>query len=747
MPVIVHHDKETYSEVDLTKIGAHKYAAHPSTDCLLTSGLVEGAKRIRRWRPGQPYPYRDIHKDDIEIQAWNSGFERAIWNHVMVPEYGWPKLELEQFVCVSAQARAMAAGPSKLDVAGPFFRRKQVKDRRGHLHMLKMCRPADDRTQLKWVEARGNDVAPGEEWVLKRCHHTPEALDRLHDYCDQDVWTEYGIAQILPPWCPDQLEDFWECERVNDHGIVVDRDFALAATEYAEDEKLYFAEEIQRITDGAVRTPRQFAKLKEWLEPRMGEAGRKICTVYEDGHPKFTLNADARANLLLEYAIAEHEDRCLMEDEAAELVEVLDMAGKSTIAKYQGIADRAIKGLTDDNWRVHGLYMFAGAAQSGRYSSIGIQVHNLLRDVPKLAPKLIGAFKRRDRKGVQANVAAWATAKNAKMKSGQKLAKPEPVHALAELIRPTITGCPNDTFDLVWSDWSSIEARGLPWLANDPRAEDLLSLFRRGEDVYLVTASDLTGRNITAEDEFERQAFGKVPVLSLGYGGGKGAFMAMAKNYGVRLDEHTVIDIVKRWRAANPWAADPKTGFWTRLEQAAMRAIDYPGTSYAAGRINYRFDPEALDGMGALFAGLPSGRELCYPDARIDVLRKKWGGRIVDVPTITAIKGAWRPKAGEEDWPRVALWKGLLAENATQAACADLLRIAKRRCRAAGLRVCADTHDEIMIESAYPERDAARLRAIMLQRPGWPGDDALPLAAEAGFGFRYKVKFEERKAA
>ena len=763
--VRIHHDKETYSEADLTRVGAHKYARDPSTDCLLTSGLVEGEKHTRRWRPGDRYPYADIHPDDIEIHAWNSQFERLIWEHVMVPVYGWPKLALEQFVCVSAQARSLASGPAKLDVAGQFFQQRHKKDNKGHLHMLKMCRPATEKQQLDFLrsdDAKLKNGGPGKFNYIdlyearrmaqearldaaKRAHHTAKDLDRLHDYCDQDVFTEYQVAGILPEWGQEALDAFHESERINDHGLVVDRDFALAAAEYAEDEKAYFARRIAEITRNQVQTPRQFDRIKKWALPRMSDEAVEMTEWYDDGVKKNSFDADTRANLLAECA----RDYDFLDPEVQEFIEVLDMAGNSTVSKYQVIADRAMLD-REGNWRVHGLYMFAGAAQSGRYSSTGIQMHNLKRDVPKNASELIQAFKREDRKAVTRQVDAFCAAHNAKVKQGQRELDAEPIHALGRLVRPTITGCPQDRFDLAWCDWSSIEACVLPWLSMHPGADDRLALLRRGDDLYIKTASEILSLLrkkkvvITKEDEFERQAFGKVPELSLGYLGYIGAFMSMAKVYGVHLVEAEVKKVADAWREKNQWALD----FGDSLEHAAQSAILYPGRSYSAGRVSYRYDPDALDGIGSLYAMLPSGRELSYPGARLDVSRKF--GR--EVLTISAMKAAWRPKKGEKVWPRVALWRGLLAENATQAvATGDLLNIALLRCRAAGLVVCSHTHDEIMIETPDPERDGERLKAIMLKKPNWPGVDALPLKAEVGMGFRYKVKFpdaaEAKKAA
>jgi DNA polymerase len=711
----VSHDKETFSEADLRAVGAYRYAADPSTDCLLTSGIVKGDTKVRRWRPGWKYPYADVHPDDLQINAWNAQFERRVWTDIMVPRYGWPRLHLEQFVCTSAQARISAAGPAKLDVAGKFFNRRNKKDNRGHLHMLKMCRPAKD------VGGRG--------------HHTPQALDQLHAYCDQDVRTELDIASMLPAWRPEDLEDFWQNERINDHGLVVDVEFARAAMAYADEEKAYFCDEIWRLTGGAVETPRQFQRIKEWALPLLSDEAQEVLKSYDKGVAKYSFDADGRANLLAEaasdlewiaYAPADAE---LL----VEFIELLDAAGKSAVAKFEAIANRAMQDAAG-NWRVHGLYVFAGASQSGRFSSSGIQAHNLVRNVPKNAPALIKAFKRKDEAAITTQVAAWGD--DAKRK------KPQAVHALGQLIRPTFTGCPADGFDMVWGDLSAIEACALPWLSLHPGADDRLALLRRGEDLYLKTASGILGRKVTKEDKDDRQAFGKVPELSLGYLGGAGAFKAMAKNYGVRLPDKQIEGIVRSWREDNEWAVE----FGANCEKAAMMALRRPdGTGFSAGRLEYWYEPDALDGIGALFCRLPSGRAIPYPGARIQMVKTKWGAEQVG---ITAMKSAWHPKkdADWDAWPRVSLWRGLLIENATQAICADLLRLVLERCERAGLTICAHTHDEVVLETAHPERDAAVLHRHMTAMPHWPGGDALPLRAEVEYGFRYKVPFEKEAA-
>jgi hypothetical protein len=87
------------------------------------------------------------------------------------------------------------------------------------------------------------------------------------------------------------------------------------------------------------------------------------------------------------------------------------------------------------------------------------------------------------------------------------------------------------------------------------------------------------------------------------------------------------------------------------------------------------------------------------------------------------------------------LWKGLLAENGTQACQADFLNLALKRAGHApfNLPVCAHTHDELIVLSDDRTRDEERLKKLMIMKPGWQGDDVLPLAAEIKSGFRYKT--------
>lgn len=280
---------------------------------------------------------------------------------------------------------------------------------------------------------------------------------------------------------------------------------------------------------------------------------------------------------------------------------------------------------------------------------------------------------------------------------------------------------------LVWCDWSAIEARVAPFLSmgsspeGDASAWKLLNMFSDGICVYLACASDITGEKITDKEDPRRQSLGKVPVLSLGFLGGLGALNAMARNYGVPLfKESEGQDIVHRWRAANPWATD----FGAELERQAKRAIRRPGELFQAGRITILYH-DMLGGTLMLY--LPCGRPLCYPQCKIRMVERFEGQ---EEPTIVYQHATYGP---------TALWKGAMIENVTQGYAASLLRaciVRLDRDTTLGWTV-AHTHDEIVQETLDSLVPACQERLVREMEYIPDHAEGLPLAAEAGSGYRY----------
>ena len=205
---------------------------------------------------------------------------------------------------------------------------------------------------------------------------------------------------------------------------------------------------------------------------------------------------------------------------------------------------------------------------------------------------------------------------------------------------------------------------------------------------------------------------GPMIVHNCGFLGGVGSFETFGRVYGLNITTQEAHRAVEGWRRANPWAMQ----HGTQLEQAYLRAMRNKGHEFSAGRIVYLFDGQTL------WYSLPSGRVLCYPNAKFD-----------EEGNVTYTKAAWKPAADATEWPRARLWRGLACENVTQAAAHDVLRHSLRQLDDVVLHV----HDEIVVEcpEADAEAAAAHIHKIMCTPPAWA--EGLPLAAEGVTTRRY----------
>jgi DNA polymerase len=305
---------------------------------------------------------------------------------------------------------------------------------------------------------------------------------------------------------------------------------------------------------------------------------------------------------------------------------------------------------------------------------------------------------------------------------------PDPVaRQLSLLIRPAFVPAGDRVF--VWSDWSQIEARVLPWLVgDDPGALARLQVFRDVDadptvpDLYTRTAAVLSHLPIEQVTKPVRQR-GKVAELALGFGGGVGALQSMAAGYGLHLEDAEARQTVEDWRAANPWCVD----FWSALEDAVERAMRLPGLEQPVGRLKYCFARDYLG--GSLLCELPSGRFLTYRNLHYEPVEEKDD----DGQTLRTV----RQLRFSRGHGRVKLWRGMLCENVVQAVAADVLRGTLRRLEEAGHSVRLHTHDEVLLETpAHHAAETERLLRATMQR-GFDWSEGLPLMSEETLGYYY----------
>ena len=680
-------DFETRSHADLRRVGAYRYALHPTTDIICVCfklgeheytwrnptlygvdyttdtarhAFVSGDDAVlcrycgehSNWHPPQIPEVNHALESDGLVAAHNAGFDRLIWEHVAVPRYNFPMIPLERWYCTSAMCRVNGL-PASLDDAARATGGNMRKDFRG-AELIRKC-----------------SIPPYSE--------SREDLDAMVEYCQQDLRVQASLVNACRPMSDVEHQDWIVNERINDRGVRVDRPLADLATYYAEDEVEAIRAALHHETDGAITSHSQHQRIKKWLFANTPAAAHALMYRYKDGVKKATTDKAVRQELL------GRADELDLSDKARYVIELVSDGNRSSVAKFE----RMLEMSTEENPRVYGAFMYAGAASTLRFTSRGLQLHNMRRDAH--SPERTEELRHM-------------------MQQDEDL--PDVMDTLSQLLRPALIPADGNVF--VVGDWSAIEARALPWLAE---YEPKLDLFREGKDIYVETAAQLG-------PEFDRQ-MGKVAELSLGYGGGVGAFNAMGRNYGVFLPAHRAKAVVDRWRAANHWCVD----FWHRLKAAAHYAVRNPGVNSAAGKhVCYTYYPRLLG--GSLLCRLPGNIVLTYPQVRFEE-------DDYDEPVLTALKASWTPKADAKEWPRVRLWHGVLAENVTQSLCAGILRWALGQLDNVFIDVATHTHDEVVAET--PESEAEEVQGVvdevMNASPPFAWD--LPLSAEPVIMTRY----------
>ncbi len=638
---IVWVDFETRSRCDLLTRGAYNYSLDRSTEVLCMC-YAFGDDEVQTWLPGMPVP--DF--TGYQIRAHNAAFERLIFWHVMELDY-----PLESFYCTAAQARANCL-PGSLEDIGRALSSKMRKDHRGSQLIRLLSIPQADGT----------------------FNNDRKLMQEMIDYCVQDVKTMREVSKAMRQLSADELRDYHVSERINDRGVLVDVNLCRSAVRYASDEVDEIHQIIREVTGGEL-TGARGTKVTSWVFDRLGPQAQKLMEVWKDGEKKRSLDKAVRANLL---NFAEENPDEVPED-VAEVIACSDDINASAVAKFSRFANLA----DEEDQRVRGAFVFAGGSATGRYSSFGVQVHNLPRKAAKNADEIAAAMGR---------------GHSIVPQYGKRV-----TDVLKGMLRPALIPKPGHVF--VVADWSAIEGRVNPWLAKSDHGEAKLYVFRAKRDPYIVNAS-ATYRVPYEEVTPDQRQIGKVQELALGFSGGIGAFASMGKIYGVVIPDSEAQKMVNGWRAANPWAMT----WWTAIENAYLRAMRNKGVEFSAGRVTYLYD-----GVHLWYA-LPSSRVLCYPFARFE-----------EDGSISYLKAAWKPAADAKEWPRGRLWRGLACENVTQATANDLLRNVLREFSEWVVLHC---HDEILLEIPEAEAQAfgVELNNAMSTPPDWA--TGLPLATE-----------------
>ncbi|ELL6760045.1 DNA polymerase I [Salmonella enterica] len=691
-------DTETFSPVDLKKSGAYAYSEHHETEIMICS-----------------YAF-----DDEPVQVWDST------NGSRMPE------DLRKGL------RRVQRGKAKLVMQnGLLFDRLLMRecwgidiDPRNIIDtMICAFRHAlpgslEALCQVLQVEEENAKDKRGKALIQRFCKPTPKNYkvrrytSKTHpgewaeflSYAKSDISAMREVYHSLPQWGNTEFENTVLAvdQRINDRGFYVDTALANAAIDAVKQHKIELQAEANAKW-GAGLTGADFLPTLRDLAP-----GHEILNAQ-----KSTLN-----DLLAD------DD---LPDDARTIIEMRLGASSTASTKYNPL----LLGLSSDGRR-RGCLQYGGASRTLRFAGKGFQPQNLAR----------GYFA-----GEELDLGIDLLLKG----------RAHWLYDISKLTASTVRGCiiPEPGNKLVVADYSNVEGRGLAWLAGEEAA---LETFRSGLDIYCVTAGKMFGLepDYIKKNRKDLRQIGKTCELALGYSGGVGAFVNMAKVTGLDLHgmaelmagsfpEHIwagakkgyeyariqeknkkgfagqkadrpsydlpknvwlTCDAIKRmWRESHP----ATIRFWRELEDGAMAAIKNPGVPYWAG------DEVRIDGNKAikitrtktkkgepgwwLKLEMPSGRILSYPGIGISVEKQVEGSDDWGLSDAVHHNVTYRERIRymgvnqtTRQWGKQYTYSGKLCENLCQAFCRDLLAAALVRVEEAGWPIVLHVHDEIVCE-------------------------------------------------
>lgn len=512
-------DLETFSSVDIKKVGAYRYTEDPDFRILMAGwAAVDRLEDLR----GMTADRVQLATSEVEISeipglldpsvikvAHNAQFERLALSRFSGLPVG-TYLDPSQFLDTQALG-AVRGLPQKLEQMAPAIG-VDPKD-------------ADGKALIRLFSR------PNRKGVRNLPEDFPDKWGDFCRYCRQDVATMAQILDFLGPDFPSPLERaVWDADqRINDNGITVDREVVELALAADAQNRAETEGELARLLE--IENPNSVQQLAKGLKDR-----------FDLVMPN--MQAGTIEGLLAGDTLTEGQRRAL---------ELRAEIAGSAVKKYQAIETRV-----SPDGRYRGCFRYFGA-HTGRWTGSGVQLQNLPRATIHAPAVDVVDVALED--GVSLTVAearADAIEVGSVISTLRETGRATPWQ-LKALIRPTFTG------PLVVVDFAAIEARVLAWLAGESWA---LEAFRQGRDIYVETANRMGG--LTRDQ-------GKVAVLASGYQGGIRSLRVMgAKGTDEELDR-----LKTQWRRANPaivrfWA-DIQEAFGTGGRAGRVR-VDIVGS-------------------------------------------------------------------------------------------------------------------------------------------------------------------------
>lgn len=682
-------DFETYGAVNLLDHGLERYVSDKTFRPLIASTY---------WKQGGVPRHRDfdwVHEDFDDTTA---NLEAHLQGRIIVAHNaGFERrvlqrigidLPADRFVDSAVFARAMGAG-GKLEAAAPqLLNVDKLEDGRRLIQLFSV--PQRGQVSLEFDTSLPSELPS--DWSL------------FFTYCQLDARLSYKLAI--------------EAEEM---GLLTDRERANCAVTMEMNQTgwhvdVAVVEEMQRrYLENMEAALAEFRSLHGEVNLNSLKQMKEFCSVRGIRATSFDEKHVAKMLERIGKKIADGNLKPGVQQNYLEVIDMLEtkqILGGSSLKKLQVILDTV-----GSDSRLRDQYLHIGAGQSFRTSGRSVQMQNLKRlSTPADMTTLFN------------DDSEWTN------------------EDLALNLRQVFTAS-HPQGALIVGDFSSVESRGLAWLAGE---QWKLDAFANGQDVYKVGASKQFDVHYDAVTKDQRQ-FGKVGELSCGYQAGGGAVQKFAANMGVELSEVEANTLVSDWRNANPNIVQ----LWWEMDTALRQVVEGGRTisnfqlphgwvwelariatpsSLTRQHVAQSIAMRVYDAQGNVFfervfhGCYIRGNSICYYKPSERKTGDLWSSHFVD-PNTKQIRF-------------YSIYGGKLAGITTQSFCREIffdsLRdVADWASRLENVQLVGQFHDEIVLDWAPGAHDldySKRVLETLMSKTSVPG---FPLAADIKHDYRY----------
>lgn len=459
----LHVDLETYSDVDIGKVGLYRYVDSRAFEILLIAYALDDG----------PATVIDLTQEDMPEWlvmaltdfAYLKVAHNATFERVCLSKYLGVRLQPDQWECTMVHAMMLGLPASLKDVGKalglPEDKQKMSEGRALITYFCKPCKP---------TKANGGRTR-------NRPSDAPEKWDTFVAYNKRDVETEQEIDRQLNrmPIPKSEKELYCLDQDMNDHGLMIDRKMLDIVISYSNQYTNALKKEAEELTGGI--NINSIIQLTNWIQQ-------------VEGIELKSLTKEDVADLL------KKDD---LEPNTKRVLEIRQEVGKTSVKKY----NKTLEALCSDG-RLHGVLQFYGAGRTGRWAGRLLQVQNLPRNVFDdigLARDLVLSQRWDELTMLYDSIN----------------------DVFATFIRTMII--PPEHYAFAVADYSAIEARVIAWLAGEKWRQDTFKnggdIYCASAEQMFHVPVEKHGRNAHLRKK------GKVAELALGYQGGVNAMKRM----------------------------------------------------------------------------------------------------------------------------------------------------------------------------------------------------------------------------